>query len=577
MPNKLVLFLSKFNDDSCEEPYKSPDGMDVFENCMQSNEAPTKHIIKTLKSSNDNLDEILYLSTDAVTAIDANHGISPKTRFKNSIEEYCVSIGAKVPHMNPFEYDADLNLFEQSLKKLLDELNKDDNVYIDATGGRRIDIMLILIMSRLLEFSGRTFKMATYSYHYEKPPGDAIPAETTVLVPDDSPEEIKNPDEATPVEIKNQVRDETNIYRYFDLISGVHEFATLGQTKTLNAYFERVGKSLLAQTPDLERLLDQMNKFTEALSICAMKKIEAPLIEIKQTLVALNNVTTQKNNPSDLLIIHLVPIIRSKPIFSSNLDFLSMLPIILKWCVECNMLQQALTIFFEKSPEYARKKGFYIADENTASSVANDDLERNLLNKFLSVPLETNGTNLYTLLKVPNISNALAESLSLQSASVAENIKNNMYVQKLYSLFDNVYPVSLIYKRRYDKNANVNTIVPDRILAQIDSPLNFWNILKSQNNCNSFVTASHGFNWNATKIYMMFSGLDLPSEKIGFTVNNPDKAKRFCVYWLYIQKLRNKICHASEVWDPSPFRDVIPNAPDKPTASYIKELLLEVV
>ena len=218
-------------------------------------------------------------------------------------------------------------IFGDISAKLTEEKNGIGDVYVDYTGGMRDIAFLMTTIIRYLEFSGINCQRVVYSqYDKEKPEN-------------------------------NRIREITYIYEMFQMINGVNEFVTTGRATTLDEVFrserEKAGEGeAKAEYEEVHKLLENMVAFSDAMSICDMSKIGKYLTNISESIKNLDSDSKDNGNP-DLKVAML------KQLFSTMkekmyLDDLGQKDYhikLIRWCVDNNMLQQALTLIEDKMPE----------------------------------------------------------------------------------------------------------------------------------------------------------------------------------------------------------------------------------
>ena len=112
---------------------------------IQTNEAPTKCILHLLEENNEQLDKIIYIASSEVInhmRVVNEENTTTESYFKNSIKKYCKLHSLHEPEFEAVNEPKDMSEDKSEdmgkmLKDIIEKINKDDNVYIDTTGGRR--------------------------------------------------------------------------------------------------------------------------------------------------------------------------------------------------------------------------------------------------------------------------------------------------------------------------------------------------------------------------------------------------------------------------------------------------------
>ena len=215
-------------------------------------------------------------------------------------------------------------------------------LHVDLTGGMRDTNIIMLDLTRLLEYSGLEIGRLLYSnYDYATKNGKVV--------------ELKN------------------IYDLFQLIAGVEEFVNFGSANALNKYYE--GKTL---SEPLKGLLDAIKNFAAEIKLCHYGQFRDAIINLHDTVR--DFAFTTPDNAEDILMQRLIGRIRAdyhNLIIERELDDFK----IIRWCLDHDYLQQALTLYTERIPEYIGEKKIITqsADEEKilAELVGKDIMKRN--------------------------------------------------------------------------------------------------------------------------------------------------------------------------------------------------------
>lgn len=177
-------------------------------------------------------------------------------------------------------------------------LQPGDQLLLDITGGLRDIILYLTLLCRIFTYRGIRITEAVYSNL--NPP---------------------------------RIADATSLLQMFDLVGGMQELTSFGSVRTLRAYYAR-------QKPDeaVEELLSSVEQLKECIDLCRTQKL---MDGMERFRLALQN-AAESNDP----MLHvLLPVFRSK--FGDKVDILQLI----RWCIDSEMLQQALTIYNELIPE----------------------------------------------------------------------------------------------------------------------------------------------------------------------------------------------------------------------------------
>lgn len=317
MANKLIIFLSDTRggvENAEKHIFTSPEGSTL--EGRQTNEAPTKYIISLLKNKEETLENIIYIATEKSKKNWLKY-------FKEDIENFCKELKVNIPKFQEVMLDLDNVDINSTLNKIANLVKVGDKLYLDTTGGTRDISNILVLATRMLQYKGAELSLAVYAN---------INSE------------------------KKSIEDVTYIYDLLQLINGTNEFTGFANSTTLEKYFIKTNPS-----KKIKSLLRTMNQFAEAMSLCRMDDAYDIFKDLNNNLLAISEkdfVTESKDKDGGILFYHLLAIVKEK--FNLNINCeLSYLNII-KWCTENNMIQQALTMYVEKIPEYIIKNKGYI-------------------------------------------------------------------------------------------------------------------------------------------------------------------------------------------------------------------------
>ena len=206
--------------------------------------------------------------------------------------------------MKKIPYSLDENFEAATLPKILDFVDSQDEILLETTGGLRNTVMYLLLISRVLSYKGVKISQAVYSNFQ-----------------------------------KQRIEDVSNLIQLFDLIGGMQELTSFGSVRTLRKYY---GKP--AEDTRIENLLKSLEKLNESIILCRTRKIDGRMEKFAAAL-------EDAQNCSDPLMRQLLPAFRNK--FGEKMTVIDLI----RWCVDSDMLQQALTVYTERIPAYMIKSG----------------------------------------------------------------------------------------------------------------------------------------------------------------------------------------------------------------------------
>lgn len=328
--NILLMFLSpvKVNGGKISEThYKNLEG----EKTHTTNESAVRYLLQN-NSADEKISKIFILASKAVRENIENFSekITHLDYFKNRMKKFFPNIENYITKETIYNYDED-NDGEKNLKSVAEMARKIQNfaakseneiiLHADLTGGMRHINMMMLDIIRLLEYSGVKIGKIIYSNYNQQEKVGTV-------------EEVKN------------------IYDLFQLISGVEEFINFGSVKVLNDYYKNHSEKI---SDSLNILLKKMENFAEAIKLCRYGQFKTTIEKLHD---AINNFSPDKNNLNDILMARLIERIKHEYkmlIATRGQDDLK----IIRWCIEKGYLQQALTLYTERVPEYIAENNFY--------------------------------------------------------------------------------------------------------------------------------------------------------------------------------------------------------------------------
>ncbi len=329
MANKMLLFLSKFNEDGTENIYDATGINGGKVRGTQTADAPTRYFLHYLKEVKEqDLEEILCITS-------SNTREYAQTKYTKMVKLYCEENHIKEPSITMIPYDYDDNETEGKklepnekvphlYKRLIAKMNEKDCLYIDYTNGLRDVSFLMVVLMRYMEFADIKVEKIIYSNNYDK-----------------------------------RIYSVNYIYDLFHVINGINEFMQSGNVTTLHQIL--VKKSELAhQYPDIMDMVDNMKKFSDMMALCIVdKNIDGILENINSSIEKVSNLDTSKIEEDELAIRMLQDLLKQiqNKLSLKEIGTRSYVAII-KWCLENNMIQQATTFYIEKMPELYCKRNY---------------------------------------------------------------------------------------------------------------------------------------------------------------------------------------------------------------------------
>ena len=302
--NVIITNLSTIRPNVKEADYTSDKGSFKGTN---TNDAPVKYLLTCLKEQKTPV-KIL-----AVTTQEAN---SAYEVFCQMVREFTEN--AETPAILKIS-TKDVEI-AQTIKKIIDQIHKDDKVYIDTTGGFRNSSYLLMAVVRILEYSGISLEKAVYSNFYT-----------------------------------HTIENVTSTYQMFNLINAAELFTSLGNSDGLQNFFE--GK----KSTEIKNVIKAMNHFSEEMALCRTSGLDEILEQLNTSLNELDSMTPTTEN--EILFQSISGVIREKFGIHEDghktIDYVDMI----RWCLDNKQIQQAVTIYTEKIGTYLLNNYYTVSGE----------------------------------------------------------------------------------------------------------------------------------------------------------------------------------------------------------------------
>ena len=474
--NKLILFLSKYKFTTDEYKYSSKyDNTENEIKGIQTPDAPTKYFINYLLEKKDNndervLDTILCITSEATNNKSINKRENNK-EYKSAFEDYqemlnefCDEKGIKPPELIKLNFDYDFennksideaDVSRRLYESIVKELDKNDTIYIDYTSGIRDTSLLIILIIRYLEYTGIKCGGMIYSYY-------------------------DNDDKSN-----NKIIDIKSTYELFELLNGVNEFTSFGKAKALSEYYEKTSdkdciinanekskeedKKINQKDGAVEKindLIDVMKRFSDVISLCMVQEIDNIMKQLQDGISEVKKVLNpnQKQNQEKSVIFslknsmfyNLITQIENKFYIEDGKDITYI--DIIRWCLDNDLIQQALTLYVEKIPQYYlddKHKFFDTEEESLKDSISKGNEDKSYANIFYTkifsniwfnrfyYPLNYNELidNNKKINEVKNIVEKYKQQILDRDVELLDRCEDNIkdIIYEIYKIIDKIY------------------------------------------------------------------------------------------------------------------------------------------
>lgn len=359
-----------------------------------TNEAPAKSILQKLNAMGERLDDIIIICSESVRRPVIND------RNRDQVDELYMKRREKVldEDKERFEQLTHIELYKSLMLRFSRELNDDYNdipiefheisvpddttgaevakaaveaadflkiesdrklhLYIDYNGGQRYMAFMIVSIANLAKVRGVQIKeILTMNYEQKDKDKDYVP-----------------------------IQDMRDVFGCVDLVAGVHEYINYGRTRMLDAYFTDAPD----ETNEIKGILKDMREFSYAMQMCNVEDVRKKSDALKKRLEEYRKNAEQKKEENsekadiyEVLFLYVVTDILEGYRILFESDWTENLPEIIKWCIEKDYIQQALTFYAEQMPAYFYKEHKYKTGNSAVYVFVPTEAEKEEYEKYL--------------------------------------------------------------------------------------------------------------------------------------------------------------------------------------------------
>lgn len=319
----LLVFVSDYKSGAEIRKYKvkREDGSLCWFEGVQTNDAPVKYLISRALKDENKIEKIICIVSKMVEKKGLDEFKTMVDDYLSSSKELETAYHDQKIEFYPVAYPEDEEEISYRASKVYRQLAASDcigkeegaSVYIDYTGGLRDINFLMTAIIRYLEYHGISCKEIVYSSFN------------------------KNDSE------KNQIYSLNCIYSMYQLLNGVEQFVSTGNAELLQLCYQNEKES------SADELLRQIIKFSQAMSLCDVRDVDHIMDQLCDSLDQFD-AKEEKGSFFSVMFGDLTSIIRKKMYIEKGRRY--SYPSLIQWCLDNHMIQQALTLYVEKMPEF---------------------------------------------------------------------------------------------------------------------------------------------------------------------------------------------------------------------------------
>ena len=321
----------------------------------------------------------------------------------------------------------------------------------------------------------------------------------------------------------------------YQMISGTSEFISYGNAKQLQELFQD------DHDPIINNVINSIVDFSNTLSLCDVGKIDKSIKNVVKSIEQFEK--CQYNDIKHASLQYLVPTIKEKMylndiITNHDINY----PFLIRWCIDHNLLQQAITLYIEKMPKYYLNSQIFPKELIKNDSSKNDAeifyrIYDNITEKFDIV-----SRNISQFLHMLNSINFEHCRTKTDYLNALNNNHGQIKINSLKSFINDKFDMN---GKKYNKKYYIyGEIVKEKNIKS------FINNLKNQNKL------VHYFLYNNSHSYEQFDKSNKSStykkKTIGLQyliqneMENKDLILDILAYYLSFKFIRNRMNHASE-------------------------------
>lgn len=317
---------------------------------FQTNEAPLANVVDLLAQKRERLHRVYCLVTPQCLSAEMGgedrglvveeHG--QRSEYPSQFEFWCSRMKRLrpalvetdfIPILLHYHEDTLIEDIESQVASLTERIKADAggfaewhacHIYADITGGARYVTMMMTSVMQFLQYDGMRVEKMIYA-------------------------DFKT------LSLENRIFDVHGTIDVYKLVAGADAFVSYGISRTIEEYFDYDAESGSSGKPisdALKGVLRAMHTFSDAIQICQTGNIPPALSALSTAITIFLDVPEEDRTVDDRMFMQLIDTITEGygELLGETEDEASRYVLIIRWCIDKGLLQQAMTLATEWIP-----------------------------------------------------------------------------------------------------------------------------------------------------------------------------------------------------------------------------------
>ena len=317
---------------------------------FQTNEAPLANVVDLLAQKGERLHRVYCLVTPQCLSAEMGgedrglvveeHG--ERSKYPSQFEFWCSRMKRLrpalvetdfIPILLHYREDTLIEDIESQVASLTERIKADAggfaewhacHIYADITGGARYVTMMMTSVMQFLQYDGMRVEKMIYA-------------------------DFKT------LSLENRIFDVHGTIDVYKLVAGADAFVSYGISRTIEEYFDYDAESGTSGKPisdALKGVLRAMHTFSDAIQICQTGNIPPALSALSTAITIFLDVPEEDRTVDDRMFMQLIDTITEGygELLGETEDEASRYVLIIRWCIDKGLLQQAMTLATEWIP-----------------------------------------------------------------------------------------------------------------------------------------------------------------------------------------------------------------------------------